>query len=39
MNEKTILKCIFKKKDERAWNGFIWFKAATGSKVLCTLFK
>jgi len=39
MNERTILKRIFKEKDERAWNGFIWLKAGTGSKVLCTLLK
>jgi hypothetical protein len=39
MNERTILKRTFNKKDKRAWNGFIWFKAGTGSKVLCTLLK
>jgi len=33
MNERTMLKCIFKKKDDRAWNGFTWFKAGTGSNV------
>jgi len=37
MNERTLLKCIFKKKDKRAWNGFILFQAGTGSKALCTL--
>jgi hypothetical protein len=39
VNERTTLKCIFKKKDDRAWNGFIWFRAGTGSNVLCTLLK
>jgi len=34
VNVRTILKCIFKKWDVRAWTGLIWLRIRTGGRRL-----
>jgi hypothetical protein len=34
INERAILKWIFKEQDERAWIGFIWLMTGTSGGLL-----
>jgi len=34
VDRRVILRCIFRKWDERVWTGLIWLRAGTGGGLL-----